>query len=90
MIVAMGSSPTRDRIGELWISHQKAEIIVAARHQENVSQLWSQATSGAEVRFYNQIIDRIQDASSLLIFGPDEAKSELLLRLELLSPKRHF
>jgi hypothetical protein len=78
----------------LWINHQKAEIIVAAKHQERVSVIWSKA--GSEPRkqsdrkltqFYNQIIAQIQDASSLLIFGPDDAKSELQLRLDLLRPK---
>jgi stalled ribosome rescue protein Dom34 len=78
----------------LWISHQKAEIIVAARHQERVSVVWNQAGSGLQTKcdrkvaqFYNQIIAQIQDASSLLIFGPDDAKSELQQRLALLRPK---
>lgn len=78
----------------LWISHQKAEIIVAARHQESVSVVWSQALHGAErasprkmTQYYNQIIERIDEASSLLIFGPDDAKCELQTRLDLLRPK---
>lgn len=78
----------------LWISHQKAEIIVAAAHQEGVSVVWSSALSGVDkmssrkvTRFYNQVIARIETASALLIFGPDDAKSELQLRLAHLRPK---
>ncbi len=78
----------------LWINHQKAEIIVAAKHQEQVTVLWNKASTeqrGPSARklaqFYKEIIAQIQDASSLLIFGPDDAKSELQLRLEILRPK---
>lgn len=73
----------------LWINYQKAEIIVASDHQESVSVVWC-GVAGAEeemtprekTQFYKKVIAQIQDASTLLIFGPDDAKRELQLQLE--------
>lgn len=70
----------------LWINHQKAEIIVASDQQESVSIVWCGATPREKIQFYKKVIAQIHGASKLLIFGPDDAKQELQLRLEESSP----
>lgn len=77
----------------LWIDWQKATIIVASDAQEEVSEILSHAATKpsrklfrVKDQYYNRVIAQIRRATSVLIFGPDEAKAELQCRLQEREP----
>ena len=77
----------------LWIDWQKATIIVASDAQEEVSEILSHAATKpsrklfrVKDQYYNRVIAQIRQATSVLIFGPDEAKAELQCRLQEREP----
>jgi len=77
----------------LWIDRQKATIIVASEAQEDVSEILShverkslRGVVGLRNHYYKLVIAKIREASSVLIFGPDEAKAELQLLLQQREP----
>lgn len=79
----------------LWIDHRKAVIVILLPAGEETIEIESglnrpsKATDslgrefdGHLAKYYDEVIEVIREAQSVLIFGPGEAKGELKSRLE--------
>ena len=81
----------------LWIDHRKAVIVLSLKSEEDVKVIFSEVEKDPSSPipedsqdrkyqnqlnvYYDEVIDHIHGAESLLIFGPGEAKGELQKRL---------
>jgi hypothetical protein len=65
---------------EIWIDHRRAVITTVTDKGQTTAEV---KVNNAGPQLFTEVIAAIGDAMTVLIFGPDEAKSELCRHLHL-------
>lgn len=81
----------------VWLDHRQAVLVINLDQEEEIKRISSDLDDGGATdddttanhrknnqlnKFYDEVIVAVQDATSILILGPGEAKVELQKRLE--------
>lgn len=62
----------------LWINRREAIIVIFEEDKEEIKNVFADDTHS----FYEDVVSILRDADSIRIFGPDEAKLELVKHFE--------